>query len=84
MTSDDAPPTTSLTGTAATGDRLRTLIALRDHLARTLEDQDDARATSALSKQLVDVMDRIEELGGTQKSVKTPLDELALRRAAKG
>jgi len=83
MTSDDAPTDRSLAGTAATGDRLQTLVALRDHLARTLDDQDDARATSALSKQLVDVMDRIEELGGATKTKKTPLDELAERRAAR-
>lgn len=73
-----------LGGAVRTGDQLKSLIALRDHLADSLDEQTDARATASLSKQLVDVMARIDELGGMQKAAgATVLDQLAQKRKAR-
>lgn len=73
-----------LGGAVRTGDQLTALVALRDHLADSLDSQDDARATASLSKQLVDVMARIEDLGGVGRAQgSTVLDQLAQKRKAR-
>lgn len=64
------------------GDKLATLMELRDWLADQMDKSNDARASAALSRQLTDVLDRIEAAGGSAKGKSsTPLDELgSLRR----
>lgn len=82
--SDDVYGFGGLGGAVRTGDQLRSLVALRDHLADSLDQQEDARATASLSKQLVDVMARIEDLGGSQRAEgATVLDQLAQKRRAR-
>ena len=47
---------------ASTGDNLETLEALRQKIARTLDESNSGRDIAALSRQLVGVMHQIEEL----------------------
>jgi hypothetical protein len=71
----------SVSSAASEGDYLETLKALRDTLSKAV---DSARPESVapLSKQLMDVLARIEEL--TPKNIKdTPLDEFTKRLAKK-
>lgn len=54
------------------------LVALRDRLAAEIDDGADARTLPALSKQLADVIARIEAL--PEYAVKSRSDELRERR----
>ena len=68
---------------AASGDRLRTLEAMRDSIAAEIEAFDGSRAggtTSALHGQMLKVLEEIAALSPTEKKG-TPLDELAKRRS---
>lgn len=69
---------------AATGDRLATLGALRDLLAREIQGCESSRDLAALSRQLTLVLADIEELAPPAAEKGTPLDELRKRRAARG
>lgn len=51
-----------ITEAAATGNRKATLIALRDVLARTIQNCDSGRDMAALSKRLIEVMNEIEAI----------------------
>jgi hypothetical protein len=65
---------------AQTGDQLAALTALRDRLAREIDECDSAKDIPALSRQLVDVMARIEAM--TKPKVST-IDQLAKKRATR-
>lgn len=69
---------------AAAGDRLVTLRALRDLLAREIEGCESPRDLAALSRQLTLVLADIEELAPPAEQKGTPLDELRRRRSARG
>lgn len=76
----------SLTDAAASGDRLKTLEALRDSLAAEIEAFDGSRAggtTAALAARMVDVLEQIEALKPPERKG-TALDQLADRRRARG
>lgn len=64
------------------GDRRASLVALRDFLARQLDETDSKRDVAALVARLTDVMDKIEALPAPVEG--TALDELARRRTADG
>jgi len=68
---------------AASGDRLRTLRALRDRLADEIDVCDSPRDLAPLTRELSRVMAEIDALAPPE-SKGTPLDELAKRRAARG
>ena len=78
----------SLSDAASSGDRLGTLKELRDLIARTIQDAEQARDVAALSRQLTDVLARIADLEGEAPAVAggpvDPLDELLARREARG
>ena len=63
---------------AATGDRVKALTALRDHLAGRMLEADD-RSVSAIAKQLSDVLRDLEALAPPK--VKSAVDDLAKQRA---
>jgi hypothetical protein len=65
---------------AATGDRLKTLEALRDEIAEAIDVVTDAGELSSLALRLQRVLAEISELGGAPTEEK---DELADARAAK-
>lgn len=48
---------------AASGDRLATLIALRDEIAETIQNCGSGRDMAALSKRLIEVMGEIDTIG---------------------
>lgn len=76
---------TSLTSAAQTDNELEALIALRDYLAGLMDDSRDVRSAAALAKQFRDTIQRIDEIGAPkQEETKTPLDQLAARRKARG
>lgn len=69
----------------ADGDRLKSLRALRDRIAETIQVTDSARDLAALSRQMTEVLSQIEALEKRAPEEKgTPLDELAKRRSARG
>lgn len=72
----------NLVDAASTGDRLKGLEALRDHLAATMQETDDVRATGALAGQLRQVLSEIAELS-KGRGAKSGLDELLERRAGR-
>jgi hypothetical protein len=78
-----APRKQGLAAVAATGNRRASLEALRDLLAKAMQDTSvAARDLAALSRQLTQVMAELEDLRDVK--VVTPLDELRNKRAARG
>lgn len=73
------PKPPSFSETVAVGDRRASLVALRDHLARTLETAD--RDHASLARQLREVIREIDELPSLQQE--STLDEITNRRAAR-
>lgn len=73
----------SVTAASRTDDRVRTLLALRDTLARAIDNCDSLRDLSSLSARLTDVLDQIAELAPI-KAEGDPVDEITARRAARG
>ena len=70
--------------TAASEGELSALRALRDDLARQLEDCESGRDYAALSLRFMDALERITELESrAPKQEGTKYDELARRRAAR-
>ena len=64
--------------------RLAGLVALRDRLARELDECESARDVAALANRFTDVLAQIEELDpAAVVKPATPLDELRARRQAK-
>lgn len=75
----------SLPEVAETGDRLATLKALRDVIARQLGDSSvAARDVASLAGRLQAVLTEIAELTPAVETKGTPLDELNARRTARG
>lgn len=72
--------TEGLSSAVGTGDRRRALRALRDVLARTIEDA-EPREVAALSRQLALVLKELDELPAAKGA--SSFDDLASRRAAR-
>ena len=68
---------------AAQGDRLATMRALRDRLAADLDDCASARDVAALSRQLSQCLEIVDHLEQGQNVARSPLDDLAARRAGR-
>ena len=66
---------------AASGNDLRTLKALRQKIAATIDESNSGRDIAALSRQLNLVMDSIRELESKDKP--TEIDDLLSRRERK-
>lgn len=64
--------------TAAKGDQLDTLIALRDRLAHELDVTRSARDVAALSRQLTEVLALIADLDNTEEEHDELADLIAL------
>lgn len=58
----------TLTEAAASGDRRATLVALRDSIARTIDDCESGRDVAALSKRLMEVMAELDGLPEPRKA----------------
>ncbi|MBQ9005345.1 MAG: hypothetical protein IJ092_03110 [Atopobiaceae bacterium] len=71
----------SVTEAAASGNRLDTLVALRDSIARAIDSEPSGRDVAALSKRLMEVMDEIEALPDGERA---PTAFEALRAEANG
>lgn len=67
---------------ATSGDRLKTLQALRDHLARAIDDCDSLRDLAALAGRLQSVLEEIAELAPPEQKGDA-VDEIAQRRNAR-
>lgn len=64
--------------------RLETLKALRDHLARSIDDCRSKRDLAALSLRFQSVLEEIDEIeSGSTQSAGSPADEIAERRRAR-
>ena len=75
----------SLEQTVVGGDRLESLKALRDVLARAMDACDSGRDIAALANRLTDVLLQIETAEKASVPVKgTPLDELRAKRSRRG
>lgn len=72
----------SLVESAASGDRLQGLEALRDHLATAIQETDDVRALGTLAGQYRQVLGEIAELS-KGKGAESGLDELLKKRSAR-
>jgi hypothetical protein len=82
--SEALPASAALLESAKSGDQLQTLRDLRDLVARALVETDSARDVAALSRQMTDVLSRIEAVEKAAPEKKgTALDELQNRRAAR-
>jgi hypothetical protein len=68
---------------ASSGDRIATLVALRDHLALQIDEAKYAKDASPLADRLMKVLAEIAELAPPEKKG-TALDQLAERRRARG
>lgn len=71
----------SLVEKAEQGDRRATLEALRDRLARQIEDTDSGRDVAALGRLLADVLAQLDSLPTSAEVSRA--DEIAARRAAR-
>lgn len=72
----------SLKEAASSGNRLKTLEALRDFLAENLDDCESKRDIASMTTRLESVLEQIEKLEGP-KSAGDGIDEIAQRRAAR-
>lgn len=66
---------------AVTDGKKETLIALRDTIARTIDDCSSGRDMAALSKRLMEVMDEIEAIEQSEKERETPMSRRKAKRA---
>lgn len=71
----------SVIAAVQTDDRLTSLVALRDALARAIDGCDSLRDLAALSARLTDVLQQIEAI--PNKAEVSAADEIAARRAAR-
>ena len=63
------------------GDRLKTLIAVRDNIARTLDTTCSGRDTAQLSRRLLEVVDEIESINRKEVN-QSPLKKAIQRTKA--
>lgn len=80
MTTSEYP--LSVFSAARTDDYLKTLIAMRDKLATSIDECESMRDLSSLNKQLADVLKQIDELKPAEQ-VGDVVDEIAQRRSAR-
>ncbi len=66
---------------ARSGSRRDTLIALRDHLAKRIDECESGRDSAALTKRLMEVMDELETLTDPNARTKTAV-EIAREKVA--
>lgn len=66
----------SLERVARDGDRLKTLQALRDYLAKALDDTASGRDQAALAARLADVLAQIAEIEPPKEVARDPLADL--------
>ena len=66
----------SLEHVAKEGDRLKTLRALRDYLARALDDSQSARDQAALAARMTDVLIQIQDLTPPEEDDRDEFDVL--------
>lgn len=83
-----SPYRPAITEALADDDQLAALRALRNRIGRMLDASDSARDVASLTRQFIDVCDRITSLEGgvapkQQQGGGTPLDELRRKRAAR-
>lgn len=64
--------TSTLTAAAASNNRRKTLVALRDKLAATIETCESGRDIAALSKRLMEVMGELDTLPDPDSQTKNP------------
>ncbi|MGP5147182.1 hypothetical protein [Corynebacterium variabile] len=82
--SDDPDAKGTVGGSVRSGSQLTALVALRDKLADAIDQEMDSRAIATLTRQLTDVLQRIDDLGGVDRAAgMTPVDELSKRRRAR-
>ena len=77
----------SVLGAARLGSRRESLVAMRDVLAAAVDGCESMRDLPALTRQLSDVLGQIEGIDAAEAGaveVRSPLDELRSRRAARG
>ena len=67
---------------AKSGDKLATLLALRDSLASTIDGCESGRDMAALSKRLMEVMDEIQAIEETVAPKDTPMSRRRALRDA--
>lgn len=72
----------SVAGAAASNDRLATLVALRNTLARSIDECESMRDLAALSRQMTDVLAQIDAVAPPEQKGDA-VDEIAARRAAR-
>lgn len=58
---------------ARTGDRRETLIALRNHIAKRIDECESGRDSAALSKRLMEIMDELETLPDPDENELNPV-----------
>lgn len=74
----------SVSEAASSGDRLAALEAVRDRIARELDETAAARDVASLQKGLRETLAEIDELRGAEaEGPVTALDELVARRASR-
>lgn len=70
---------------ARTGDQLKTLEAVRDHLASAIDSCESHRDLAPLAARMLDVLAQIADVKAQAPEQEgTPLDELQRRRATRG
>ena len=57
-----------LTTAAKSGDRRKTLVALRDSIAKTIDNNASGRDVAALSKRLMEVMEELDKMPDLQEA----------------
>lgn len=62
------PEKISLMDACKSGNKKKTLIALRDKIAKSLETCESGRDIAALSKRLTEVMDELEQIKAAEKA----------------
>lgn len=72
----------SVQAAAKSGDKLATLLALRDSLASTIDGCESGRDMAALSKRLMEVMDEIQAIEETVQPKDTPMSRRRALRDA--
>lgn len=81
---EDSSESSGLISQTISKGRLDTLKALRDHLARSIDDCRSKRDLAALSLRLQSVLEEIDEIEGSSvNTASSPADEIAARRRAR-
>lgn len=73
-------PYQSIEEVTGAGDDLEALIALRQKIARTIDESNSGRDIAALSRQLLGVMNQIAELKEAREAGEDPVAEIMARK----